>query len=131
MGEYGIYKDNDKIPFTVRVTGTTETQVFVVPYGLNIRFKIDKVYMYNEAGTATTVKIFDHVTAGGVTDPPNQGDATTPLKTVFLPANTNTTTLPPYYAAGTDQLGELNFQQGMAVVASQATVDIEVIAVEA
>lgn len=119
-----IYNHNDRIVFRAKITSNTEANVFVVPYGLGIRFKLTKLYIYNDAGTATTVKIFDHVATGTVTDPPAQGDATSPLLYWNIPTVS-------YIAEGDDKLPRITFQQGMAIVASQGSVYVEATVVEA
>lgn len=108
------YENNHKIVFTARVTATSETQIFKCPYGQNVRFRLLSLYIYNENGAAQSTKVFDHITTGAPTDPPAQGDSTTPLAILgvatvdheFLPEGT----CPP-----------LIFQQGMAVVIGGAS----------
>ncbi len=118
-----IYKRNDRITFTARVVNSSEANVFVCPYGFGVRFKLIKLSIYNEAGTATSIKFFDHKATGAPSDPPSQGDSTTPLftKSVATVAHTN---------IGMNDIEEFTFNQGMAVVASQGTVVITATVIE-
>jgi hypothetical protein len=123
------YEYNHLITYTKRITGVGETNVFLCPYGVNIRLRLLKLIIFNEAGTYTTVKIFDHNAAGTVTDPPANGDATTPLMTIGVPPGAAGTT-------GNAQIdlngaSEIAFAQGMAVVASQASVQVMAVVTEA
>jgi len=113
------YPERDIITFTARVTGTGETNIFKCPYGLGIRFQLLSVVVYNEAGTATSVKVFDHLATGAPSDPPARGDSTTPLFTLGIPTVDHDGLGP-----GTIPCPKEIFQQGMAVVCSQGTVVI-------
>lgn len=121
-----MYDNNDKITYTVRVTGTSATQVFLCPYGQNVRFMLKKIMIYNEQATPTSVKIFDQNVATSITDPPTQGSSTTPMITLSVPTSGGL----DYRSAGLDSLPELIFFQGMAVVASQGTIEIVVTVIE-
>lgn len=118
------YEHNMLITFTKRITGTTETNVFLCPYGQGIRFKLLKLLFYNEAGTATSVKIFDHNAATTVTDPPATGDATTPMISVTVPTVGN-------YTLDINSATEINFRQGMAVVSAAAGIQVLAVVREA
>ncbi len=118
-----IYENNDRIMFRARVASTAETNVFICPYGFGIRFKLLKLSIYNEAGTATSVKIFDHHATVAVTDPPAQGDATTPLMTVSVATIDSKD-------KGLNECPALVFNQGMAVVASQGTIVVTATVIE-
>lgn len=124
MPQYIEYEDREKINFNIKVTGTSETNVFKVPYGLGVRFKLLKMICYNTAGSATSIKVFDHLASGAPTDPPARGDTNAPLFQVGIPTvdhdGMDTTICP----------NEI-FQQGMAVICSQGDVVINVTVVEA
>lgn len=117
------YEHNDRITFRARVTSTSEANVFVCPYGFGVRFKILKLQVYNEAGSATVLKFFDHIASGAPTDPAAFGDATTPIFNVSIPTVAHT-------FIGQNEMPKWNFAQGLAVVASQGTVIIDVEVIE-
>jgi hypothetical protein len=119
LGSSVEYPERDIIPFTVRVTGTGEVNVFKCPYGMGIRLQLVSVMAYNEAGGATSIKVFDHLATGAPTDPAFRGDATTPLFTLGIPTVDHDGVGP-----GTIPCPKEIFQQGMAVVCSQGTVVI-------
>lgn len=118
------YENNHKITFTKRITGATETQVFICPYGFNVRFRLLKLMAYNEAGSATNVKILDHIVTNAPTDPPAQGDSTNPLTTIGV-ATVDHENLPA------DVCPEIIFQQGMSVIPSQANIIVTAVVEEA
>ena len=121
------YEGAENITFSARITGTSETNVFKCPYGLGIRFRLISLTAYNEAGTATTFKVFDHIASGAPSDPPARGDSTTPLFTVNIPTVDHDGLGP----GGTAPIPQEVFQQGMAVVASQANIVITAVVREA
>jgi hypothetical protein len=123
------YEHNMLIPYTKRITGTTETNIFLCPYGQNIRFKLLKLVLYNEAGTATVVKIFDHNAVTAVTDPPATGDATTPQISISVPPTAAGST--GVYTLDINAASEINFRQGMAVVSAASGIQVLAIVREA
>lgn len=121
------YEGAELIPFTKRITGTAETNVFLCPYGVGIRLRLVKLIIYNEGAALVTVKIFDHNATTAVTDPPADGDATTP-KIQF--SVTSGTTTDGTKILGHNEPTELVFRQGMAVVCSAANVQVFAVVTE-
>lgn len=118
------YDNNHKIVFTQAITGTSETQVFICPYGQNVRFRLLSVSVYNANGAAQSIKIFDHKTTSAPSDPPAQGDTNAPLLMFGL-----ATVDHEFQAEGTAP--PIIFQQGMAVIASGASMFVSVTVEEA
>jgi hypothetical protein len=124
MTSYIEYEDREKITFTSTITGTSETNVFKCPYGMGVRFRLVKLIAYNTGGTATSVKVFDHLASGAPTDPPARGDTNAPLFQLGLPTA-------DHDGLDFNQCPEEVFQQGMAVICSQGNVTISAVVIEA
>ena len=119
------YEDNEDMSKSVRITGTSETQVFVAPYGYGpTPLKLRRIIIHNEAASTTTVSLFDHVTAGGVSDPAANGDSTSPLFRADIVADSQ-------LVLDEKQLCFPHIGQGLAAVASQANVVITAVYREA
>lgn len=121
-----MYDTNERITFSVTISGTTPTQIFTCPYGQNVRFMLKKLTFFNQAVTPTNIKIWDQIQASTITDPPTQGSATAPL----LQISSSTSAGLDSKTLGLNETPELIFQQGMTVQASQGTVVVTATVVE-